>query len=148
MTEQLQQIADYFSDAKLHEFEHVILKAISQMKNLEESRDWYRDNVVWGFHEEGVPQYYQGKTGEHEINDPITAETANKLIKALDIYKRERQRFQHAHPEITGQFFLTGGHGEKDDNMLPRFVTVCPAYGANFEVVYQKTDRYISYDGS
>ena len=70
------------------------------------------------------------------------------LEKGLDIYERERQRFRHAKPEITGAFFLTGGHGEKDDNMLPEFVTVCPAYGCAWEQVYQKTDRTISYEGS
>jgi len=148
MTEQLQQIADYFAEAKLHDFEQTILKTISQLKSLEEDRDWYRDRVVWGFHEEGAPQYYQGKAGEHEINDPITAETVNKLIKALEVYKRERQRFQHTHPEITGQFFLTGGHGEKDDNMLPQFVTICPAYGASWEHVYERTEKTITYEGS
>jgi hypothetical protein len=101
--EELQKIADYFAEAKLHEQEQVILEAIRQMGVLE---------------------------------------------KGLNIYERERQRFRHAKPEITGAFFLTGGHGEKDDNMLPEFVTVCPAYGCAWEQVYQKTDRTISYEGS
>lgn len=101
--EELQKIADYFAEAKLHEQEQVIIESIRQMGVLE---------------------------------------------KGLDIYERERQRFRHAKPEITGAFFLTGGHGEKDDNMLPEFVTVCPAYGCAWEQVYQKTDRTISYEGS
>jgi hypothetical protein len=71
-----------------------------------------------------------------------------KLRKALDVYQRERDRFRHAHPEITGEYFLTGGHGELDDNMLPEFVTVCAAYGAGWEQVYQKTKRTVSYEGS
>lgn len=144
----LQQIADYFADAKLHDFEHAILSAISQIKSLEENRDWYRDRVVWGFHEEETPKYYQGKAGEHEINDPITAETANRFIKSLEIYHRERDRFRHAKPELTGEFFLTGGHGNKDGNMLPQFVTICPAYGCAWEQVYEKTARTITYEGS
>jgi hypothetical protein len=144
----LQEIADYFAEAKLHEFEQGILRAISQIKSLEENRDWYRDHIVWGFHMEEKPQYYQGKEGEHEINEPVTAETVNNLVKALEIYERERARFRHAKPEITGAYFLTGGHGNKDDNMLPEFVTICPAYGAGWEQVYKKTDRTVSYEGS
>ena len=70
------------------------------------------------------------------------------LRKALDIYQRERDRFRHSHPEITGEYFLTGGHGKRDENMLPEYVTVCPAYGAGWEQVYQKTERTISYEGS
>ena len=71
-----------------------------------------------------------------------------KLRKALEIYQRERDRFRHNKPEITGEYFLTGGHGEKDDNMLPEFVRICPAYGCAWEQVYVKTDKTISYEGS
>lgn len=71
-----------------------------------------------------------------------------QLRKALEIYERERDRFKHSRPEITGAYFLTGGHGEKDDNMLPEYVRVCPAYGCAWEQVYVKTDKTISYEGS
>jgi hypothetical protein len=70
------------------------------------------------------------------------------LRTALDIYQRERDRYAHATPEMSGLYFLTGGHGEKDKNMLPEYVTVCPAYGCGWEQVYVKTDRTISYEGS
>ena len=148
MPASLQQIADYFADAKLHDFEQVILSAISQIKSLEENRDWYRNQVVWGFYEEDTPKYYQGPEGENEICSPVTAREVEGLLKALDVYGRERQRFQHTYPEITGQFFLTGGHGDKDENMLPKYVTICPAYGCAWEQVYEKTDRTITYEGS
>jgi hypothetical protein len=77
----------------------------------------------------------------------LKAENA-KLRKALEIYERERERFRHNNAEITGAFFLTGGHGEKDDNMLPEYVRICPAYGCAWEQVYAKTDKTISYEGS
>lgn len=70
------------------------------------------------------------------------------LRKALEIYERERDRFKHSNAEITGAYFLTGGHGEKDDNMLPEYVRICPAYGCAWEQVYVKTDKTISYEGS
>ena len=71
-----------------------------------------------------------------------------KLQKALTLYERERERFRHNKPEITGAYFLTGGHGEKDDNQLPQYVRICPAYGCGWEQVYEKTDRTVSYEGS
>lgn len=71
-----------------------------------------------------------------------------KLRKALEIYQRERDRFKHAKPEITGAYFLAGGHGLKDDNMMPQFVEICPAYGVGWTKVYEDTGRTIMYEGS
>lgn len=71
-----------------------------------------------------------------------------KLTKALEVYERERARFSHAKPEITGAYFLAGGHGETDDNQLPQFVRIVPAYGCAWEQVYIKTDKTINYESS
>lgn len=119
-----------------------------QIKDLEQSRDWYRDRVVWGHYEDVVPHYVQGRDGEHEINEPVTAEQVRAVYKALDVYARERARFRHTKPEITGAYFLAGGHGLKDDNMLPQFIEICPAYGCAWVKVYEDTGKTISYEGS
>ena len=71
-----------------------------------------------------------------------------KLLKALDIYERERNRFKHAKPEITGAYFLSGGHGPTDVNQMPQFVEVVPAYGCDWSMIYENTGRTISYEGS
>jgi hypothetical protein len=71
-----------------------------------------------------------------------------KLRKALDLYERERARFRHAKPEMTGAYYLAGGHGPKDDNQMPQFVEICPAYGAGWVMIYEDTGRTISYEGS
>lgn len=71
-----------------------------------------------------------------------------KLRKALDVYERERDRFKHAKPEMTGAYFLAGGYGDKDDNYLPQFVEIVPAYGCGWSQIYEKTDRTIMYEGS
>jgi hypothetical protein len=71
-----------------------------------------------------------------------------KLRKALEIYQRERDRFKHNRPEMTGAYFLAGGHGLKDDNHLPQFVEICPAYGCAWVQIYEDTGRTISYEGS
>lgn len=70
------------------------------------------------------------------------------LRKALDFYERERNRFKHAKPEMTGEYFLAGGHGPKDDNQMPQFVEICPTYGAGWVMIYEDTGRTISYEGS
>ena len=91
----------------------------------------------------GVIKYPQTDATMNEAADEI-----EKLRKALDVYERERERFRHAKPEITGEYFLTGGHGERDDNQLPQYVRICPAYGCAWEQVYEKTERTVTYEGS
>jgi hypothetical protein len=76
------------------------------------------------------------------------AKTIKNLEKALEIYERERERFRHAKPEMTGEYFLAGGHGLKDDNQMPQFVEICPAYGCGWVKIYEDTGRTISYEGS
>lgn len=71
-----------------------------------------------------------------------------KLQKALEIYERERARFRHAKPEMTGAYFLAGGHGPKDENQMPQFVEIVPAYGCNWSMVYENTGRTINSEGS
>ena len=89
-----------------------------------------------------------GTTKEEKMTyQELEAENA-KLRKALEIYARERARFLHAKPEITGEYFLAGGYGDKDDNYLPQFVEIVPAYGCGWSQIYEKTGRTISYEGS
>ena len=75
----------------------------------------------------------------------LEAENKN-LYKLLDLYKRERDRFKHNKPEMTGEYFLSGGHGLKDDNQMPQFVEICPAYGCGWTMIYEDSGRIISYE--
>lgn len=81
----------------------------------------------------------------HKEGSEITLEKSNK---ALNLYERERSRFRHNNPELTGEFFLSGGYGDKNTNMLPKFVEICPAYGCAWTQVYEITDKIISSEGS
>jgi hypothetical protein len=71
-----------------------------------------------------------------------------KLRLGLEVYSRERDRYKHNKPEISGAYFLSGGHGQKDDNMMPQFVEICPAYGCAWVMIYEDTGQTISYEGS
>lgn len=69
LVEQLRDLGDHTSfEPHMH---HV---AATRIVELLAERDWYRDRVVWGFYEDREPEYYQGKEGESEICDPVTAE--------------------------------------------------------------------------
>ena len=83
----------------------------------------------------------------HKRIESLEAENS-KLRLSLEVYKRERERFRHARPELTGDFFLSGSHGPRDDNHMPQFVEICPAYGCAWVMIYEDTGRTISYEGS
>lgn len=76
---------------------------------------------------------------EQQVADLI--EENEKLRRGLDIYKRERIRFRHSYPEITGNYFISGELGKKDDNFLPEYILVCPAYGADWSILYKKMEK-------
>ena len=64
-----------------------------------------------------------------------------KLEKSLELYERERIRFRHAKPEMTGAYFISGEGGNKDSNCLPEHIWVCPAYGCDWSQRYVRTDK-------
>ena len=58
--------------------------SIKNHKSLTTSEcEWYRENVVWGFYEEKIPQYIQGKAGESEICHPVTAEEITSMQNTI-----------------------------------------------------------------
>lgn len=70
------------------------------------------------------------------INDPLD-ETDRKRFEAL------RWMFFHMMPEKSPDtYFICGEGGSKDDNRLPEYIFVCPAYGADYSAPYKK----ISYE--
>ena len=94
---------------------------------------------------DGIMEKEPGRV--HSVVEELCDENI-KLRKALDVYERERDRFKHAKPEMTGAYFLAGGHGSKDDNQIPQFVEIVPAYGCGWSMIYEYTGRTISYEGS
>lgn len=43
-------------------------------------------------------------------------------------------------PEKSGHYFITGEGGPKDSDGLPHRIFICPVYGVDWFVVYEKTD--------
>jgi hypothetical protein len=87
-------------------------------------------------------------TGKINPSNNWFIEKIQKLEKTVDLYQKERDRFKHNHPEMSGMFFLAGGHGKCDDNLLPQYVEICPAYGCAWTQIYEKTERTIITEGS
>lgn len=58
-----------------------------------------------------------------------------KLYDKIDVYIRS------AYPEKSGYYFICGEGGTKDDNGLPERIHVCPAYGVDWSMAYQRTDK-------
>ena len=56
------------------------------------------------------------------------AERAEKLAQIL----------RHAYPEKSGAFFICGA-GLVGDDGLPDHVSICPAYGADWSVIYKRS---------
>jgi hypothetical protein len=58
-----------------------------------------------------------------------------KLLEKTDMYLKTN------YPDKTGYYFICGEGGTKDDNGLPERLHVCPAYGADWMMVYTRTDK-------
>lgn len=69
------------------------------------------------------------------------ASYVSKIERALELYQRERTRFKHAKPEMTGAYFIAGENGNKDNNHLPDRIYICPAYGCDWVQIYEKTNK-------
>ena len=50
--------------------------------------------------------------------------------------------------QLPDTWFVCGELGEKDQNNLPKYIEVCPAYGVDWSQLYERTDRTIGGMGS
>lgn len=101
---------------------HLLFSIADRIEELEAEKDWYRDHIVWGFYEEGEPKYYQGKAGEHEICDPVTAKEVTCLLSKLNNAEAaleemrelffERMGAQKSHP-LAWEYYTGEKSGDK-----------------------------------
>ena len=79
----------------------------------------------------------------NEISNRLdTLKDAKEYIEKLENLLRK------VFPENSGRYFICNELGNKDNNGLPDKIEICPAYGCDFSVVYEKTDRVIGGMGS
>ena len=58
-----------------------------------------------------------------------------KLLEKVDMYLKT------SYPDKSGSYFICGEGGVKDDNGLPERLHICPAYGADWMMLYTRTDK-------
>jgi hypothetical protein len=69
------------------------------------------------------------------------ADRIEYLSKKLKLLEKTDMYLKTMYPEHTGFYFVCGEGGTKDDNGLPERLHVCPAYGADWIMVYTRTDK-------
>jgi len=70
-----------------------------------------------------------------KAHDPLN-DDERKKFEAL------RWMFFHMMPDKSPDtYFISGEAGPKDDNRLPEYVSICPAMGAGFSLMYKKVSN-------
>lgn len=68
-----------------------------------------------------------------------TEKTMETVDKELEFY---RKVFSHLLPNyLPDTYFICGEGGSKDANGLPDRISICPAYGSDVVVLYEKVER-------
>ena len=80
---------------------------------------------------------------EGKINDirQEAAERIELLSRKLKLLEKTDMYLKTNYPDKTGYYFICGEDGSKDDNGLPERLHVCPAYGVDWMMLYQRTDK-------
>lgn len=77
---------------------------------------------------------------ELEVVDEA-ADLIEHLTKKLKLLEKIEMYLKTSVPEKTGSYFICGEGGVKDGNGLPERLHVCPAYGADWIMLYTRTDK-------
>ena len=67
----------------------------------------------------------------------------NELLSGTEREQFEllKKMFFHRVPErMPDTYFICGDGGETDDDMLPEYIFVCPAYGVGWSIAYKKVN--------
>ena len=76
-------------------------------------------------------------------------DAADELEAQLDLIAKQQVIIRRIYAEqLPDTWFVCGEHGEKDQNGLPKYIEVCPAYGVDWSQIYERTDRTIGGMGS
>ena len=80
---------------------------------------------------------------EGKINDARqeAADRIELLSRKLKLLEKTDMYLKTNYPDKTGYYFICGEGGSKDDNGLPERLHVCPAYGVDWMMLYQRADK-------
>jgi hypothetical protein len=88
--------------------------------------------------------------GECKHSDlSIAIQAADELEAQLDLLVKQQKIIRRIYVDhFPDTYFVSGEIGHKDQNGLPEYIEVCPAYGVDWTQLYQRTDRTIGGMGS
>lgn len=76
-------------------------------------------------------------------------DAVNEIEELTVLLEKQQQIIRRVYADrFPNTWFVCGEMGEKDQNGLPQYIDVCPAYGVGWYQVYEKTDRSVSTEGS
>lgn len=83
-------------------------------------------------------QYWKELYDFEVAKTQLLLETLEKTNKKLKLYEKLDYKLRTEYPDKSGYFFISGVSGTTDANGLPEYVSICPAYGADWSVHYKK----------
>ena len=87
-----------------------------------------------------------------ETSIPFTElmnDAADELEEIMVLLEKQQVIIRRIYAEkLPDTWFVCGELGEKDQNNLPKYIEVCPAYGVDWSQLYERTDRTIGGMGS
>ena len=79
------------------------------------------------------------------LTEKIRHAAADEIEALTALLERQQVIIRRIYAEhLPDTWFVCGERGEKDQNGLPQYIDVCPAYGVGWYQVYEKTDRSVS----
>jgi hypothetical protein len=70
-----------------------------------------------------------------------SADRIEELTAKVKLFEKIEMYLKTSYPEKSGSYFICGEGGVKDDNDLPERLYICPAYGADWMMMYTRTDK-------
>lgn len=84
----------------------------------------------------------------HKVRD-LLLKCRDELAEYQKVSERLAVTVRRIYAEqLPDTWFVCGELGEKDQNNLPKYIEICPAYGVDWSQLYERTDRTIPGMGS
>lgn len=84
----------------------------------------------------------------HKVSD-LLLECRNELERLAEKCDKQAMVIRRIYvDQFPNTWFAWHGYGPRDQNGLPQYIEVVPAYGVDWTQVYEKTDRSIGGMGS
>lgn len=62
----------------------------------------------------------------------------DEILRLRELTDVQTRILQHTYPDKSGRYFISGHGGDVDENGLPDRVSICPAYGCDWSVIYRR----------